>query len=207
MLDERANRGTGLPTSALISDKSLLHSGAAGPVHDPEQARRLVAEVVAEGGWDGSIRLSCQDTPTAAARAQAIEAMLETVGFTVDVTLSATVIADVTVHANYDLACWGLNINDASAWAALDQYRSDSARNITGYGDPRMDAALAELRVASGVEAQAEVLAEIQEIWNETAPSFVYETIEELIAWRPEVRGLTFNLETVVYFDDAYLVR
>ena len=55
--------------------------------------------------------------------------------------------------------------------------------------------------------AQKAAMAKIQEIWNRTVPSVVYETIEEVITWDKKVNGLTFTQDSVVYFSDAWLTK
>ncbi|MEO5840615.1 MAG: ABC transporter substrate-binding protein [Acidimicrobiales bacterium] len=206
-LDQRSNAGTGLPTSAIISDKSPLFQNLNGPQTDVGKAKDLVQAVIAEGKWDGSIRLACQDSPAAKDRALAIEASLKAVGFKVTTEFAATVISKVVTDANFDLACWGFNIGDASPWAALEQWISTSSNNRTGYKDAQMDAAVAELKIASTTATQKAAMAKIQEIWNRTVPSVVYETIEEVITWDKKVNGLTFPQDSVVYFSDAWLAK
>ncbi|HUP71719.1 MAG TPA: ABC transporter substrate-binding protein [Acidimicrobiales bacterium] len=206
-LDERSNAGTGLPTSAIISDKSPFFQNLDGPQTDTAKARDLVQSVIAEGKWDGSIRLACQDSPAAKDRALAIEASLKAVGFKVTTELAPSVISKVVTDANFDLACWGFNIGDAMPWAAMDQFVSTSANNRTGYKDPQMDAAVAELKVAATAATQKAALAKIQEVWNRTVPSVVYETIEEVITWDKKVNGLVFTQDSVVYFSDAWLTK
>jgi peptide/nickel transport system substrate-binding protein len=206
LIDQRVNEGTGLPTSGLIHPDSRYDSGSEGPEHDPERAEELVDQVRADG-WDGSIRLLCDDTPARVETAIALEAQLEAVGFEVDARHDITtqdLITTVVVDADFDLACWGDPVNEASPWATLARYRSDAGNNFGGYADAGMDAALDELRAAPA-GGQVEALAAIQEIWNETVPTVELAASQQTIVWGERVHGLRFNQTTVVGFGDAYV--
>jgi peptide/nickel transport system substrate-binding protein len=139
-----------------------------------------------------------------------VEGMLEAVGFTVDVeAVSATsgeVIQRVIVDANYEIAAWGLGVRDASPWVTLyNNLASGIPSNYAGYSDPAMDAALADLKAATTPEEAAGPLAEIQEIWTETAPLAIYESSANVMYWRDGVEGIEFSQNIMMHFGNAYL--
>jgi ABC-type transport system substrate-binding protein len=68
-----------------------------------------------------------------------------------------------------------------------------------------MDAALDRLRTAADVESRRTAIAEIQQIWNETAPSAILRASEYVVASGPDVHGLVFNHEAITYYDTAYI--
>jgi peptide/nickel transport system substrate-binding protein len=206
-IDERVNEGTGLPTTALMHPDSRYATEVEGPEHDPEQAQELVDEAQADGEWDGSLRLLCDNSPARVESAIAMEAQLEAAGFEVDADTdldTQDLISQVIVDADYDLACWGDNINQSSPWATLGRYRSDAPNNFPGYASPEMDTALDALRAAPADE-QGDALAEVQEIWNETMPSAALAASEQVIVWGDRVHGLDFNQTAVVLFGNAYV--
>lgn len=204
-IDQRAYEGAGLPTTALFHPDSRYASDLDGPAYDPELAKRLVEEVEAEGSWDGSVTLACDSTW--ADEALSVAGQLESVGFQVESDVTASVAARiqrVIVDHDYDIACWGMSLAEASPWTGLARHvETESASTRTGYSNPEMDAALADLKAAIEVDDQQAALARIQEIWNDTAPTIVTAAIEELIIWQDDVSGLDFNQETVALFDDA----
>jgi peptide/nickel transport system substrate-binding protein len=206
-VDERANEGVGLPGSAIVADGSRWFQDLEGPAHDPDRARELVAEVVAEGEWDGSIRLICDNSPSRIETGIAVEAQLEAVGFDVELDTSATIgdlIDAVIINADFDLACWGLNVYEEEAWAPLADYLyTEGGANRSGYSDPAMDAALDALRVAPTDEERLAALADVQAAWNETVPHVVLGASEDVVVWRDGIEGLQFTRDTIVFFDEA----
>jgi peptide/nickel transport system substrate-binding protein len=208
LFNQRINGGTGLPTSAVIDKSSRYFQGLTGPAYDLEEAKRLVAEVKAEGAWDGTISLLCGTTPVGVETGVLFEGMLEAAGF--DVTVESvdqpTSLKRVIVDANYQLACWGLGIREANAWVTLyNNLSSKSLSNYAGYKDPRMDAALDAMRKAPTPEAEKAALKTIQEVWNETAPLGIYESSENLTLWNEKVKNLEFTQNWMMYLDDAYV--
>lgn len=205
-IHERLYGHSELATSAITSADSPLWSGVDGPDHDPDLAAELVEEVKGETGWDGTLRLVTSDTTAALDSALAVQAQLEAVGFTIEVDQMPVTdqIRTVSLDADYDIASWGLNINEASPWTTLTQFQSDGLRNRTGYGSPEMDAALEELGAADDEDAVRDALGEVQEAWNETAPSVSFGSGLEVLAHRDDLRGLTPTLESVLLFDGAY---
>jgi peptide/nickel transport system substrate-binding protein len=208
LFNERINDGNGLPTSALIDESSRYFQDLEGPAYDPDRASELVEEVVAEGAWDGGIRLQCGDTPAGTESGVLFEAMLEAVGFdvTVESVDSATSLQRVIVEHNYDLACWGLGIREANPWVTLfNNLSSESPANYVGYENADMDRALEDMREATSLDQELEALETIQELWNETAPSAVFESSENLTIWQDDVHNLEFTQNWMTYFDDAYI--
>jgi peptide/nickel transport system substrate-binding protein len=206
VVDERATGGLGAPTAALVEASSLYARGATGPKPDPDAARALVAEVKASTGWDGRLRLVCGNADEEGAIA--IEGMLTNVGITVERTSVSTadLIQQVLADANYDAACWSLQLFEAGAWAKLDRFlRSDSPANRMGYANPAMDAALVQMRNASTVDEQAAAIGTIQQLWEADAISPILGATRPAIVSAPDVGGLAFNQETMAYFDKAYL--
>jgi peptide/nickel transport system substrate-binding protein len=204
-IDTRVNDGLGSPGSAVFNEKSRWYQDLDGPAYDPDRAKELVEEVKAEGTWDGSITLICDNSPSRVETGIAVQGQLEAVGFTVDLNSSATIgdlIDSVIVDANFELACWGLNTYEEEAWAPLADYVStEGGANRSGYSDAAMDDALDALRVAASQEDSLAALADVQAAWNETVPHVVLGASEEVIAWADGVSGLKFSRDTIVMFD------
>ena len=61
------------------------------------------------------------------------------------------------------------------------------------------------MRTAVDVDARRAAIAEIQAIWNETAPSAVIRASQSVVASGDDVHGLVFNHEAITYYDRAYI--
>lgn len=204
MVDERVNEGTGLPSSAILAPGTEFEPDVAGPAHDPDRAEDLVEEAKADG-WDGRIRLACDDAPNRQEIGLSVEAQLEAVGFDVDVATPRPINDVVTqiFDADYDLACWGINVHDAGIWAKLDkQLGGDSGSNRTGYVDTEWNEALTDLRTASTDDEERAAMGVLQEHWNEAIPVVGLAAAEELIVWQDDVDGLTLTAESLLLFGD-----
>ena len=210
VMDQRANDGTGLPGKTLLSERSFYYDADLFPDFptDADEARRLVEEVKAEGNWDGTIRLHCHNAPSRVDWAIAAEALLENAGFEVEVINDGTIqdlIGAVIIQADYDLACWGFNLADDTPYIPVLQHTCTSRSNRTGYCSEDMDAAIASLRAAGTYAETQRALADIWEEWQETVPSVSYETIEEYILFKDNIRGVIGTQASGVLFHDAYI--
>jgi len=56
-----------------------------------------------------------------------------------------------------------------------------------------------------GARTNGASVAEIQEVWNETAPSANLRASEYVVASAANVHGLVFNHEAITYYDTAYI--
>jgi len=203
LVDERIYGGAGLPSGALIPEVWDISPGVEGPAYDPDQAQVLVDEAKAEG-WDGNVSLLCGplygDLPVL------VEGMLEAAGMTVDVeALDTNALIERYLSGNYETACFAINVYAPAPEWALDGFHSEAPNSYLGYANPDMDAALDRLALAGSPEDSVEVLAEIQEIWNETIPSIVLNATEEFVALDDSVHGVVLSQTTLPMFYDAYI--
>jgi peptide/nickel transport system substrate-binding protein len=138
VMNQRQFDGKGLPTTALTSPDSVLKSGVAGPPTNVDEAKRLVQEAKA-GGWNGTIRLICNDTPDRQQAAIGIETLLGGVGIKVDKSIVDTqrLIGAVISDVNYDLACWGINFTTADAWFSSAPSRATAPPTTRATRTPR----------------------------------------------------------------------
>lgn len=203
LIDQRSYQGNGYPTSAIFSKDMNSWSGVQGPEFDATAARKLVANVKAEGKWNGGIRLVCPQLSEEASIAT--EALLKDVGFDVarEIVDTSTLVERVIKNVDYDLACWQFNISDFAPWVSLEAFRSDSSSNRGGYKNPEMDAAISQLKIAATEKERRTALGAIQRLWNETAPSANYAINQDTILWQDSVSGLDFSSESIVTFGNA----
>ena len=204
-INDRAWNGTGLVTSAIISEKSRWFQGLKGPDLNTDRAKQLVQQVIAEGKWDGTINFVAQNDPATSAAALAIETQLKAVGFQPK-TDPVAAIAARRVAGDYDIVFTGISVADAAPVVGLTQLTSTGI-NRGQYKNADYDAAVARLKAASTDAAVKSALKDIQDIWTKTIPSIAIAASEEVIAWTSKVKGLVFGEESLVYFDKAYIAK
>ena len=208
-INERVYEGAGQPTKAVIGEKSRLADGIEldEPPTDPELAQGLVEEVKGETDWDGSLRLTCPQAREEAALT--VQAQLNAVGFDVELDMVPTtseLVEKVIVRADFDISCWGLNYLDDALWPTMNNtMRSDSPSNYGGHQNPAFDEALAALRVASTVEEEQAAVEDLQAAWTDTVPAVILESLQPAIILAEDLQGVTMTINTLVFFDDAYL--
>jgi len=211
VIDQRANNGAGRPGSSLFQTGFPWDPKVAGPKADVEGAKKLVTEAKA-AGWDGKIRLTCNNTPSRLATALVVKTQLEAVGIEVNVKNDQDVqgvIADVITKKDFDLACWGTNTTpDDYAQIQIDSFlRSTSAGNRVGYKSAAMDAALNALKAAKTDDAKTAAYKQIAELWNTDAVSSVLSAVVERTAWSTKVHGIVGTSIAAVTFDKAWIEK
>jgi peptide/nickel transport system substrate-binding protein len=207
LINERIYNGTGQFASSIVPEDSPLSKGVPGPEYDPERAKQLVAEAKA-AGWDGTINLNYGNSPPGPEESVLVEAMLVAAGFdpTIESLATPDLVSRVVNEKNFEVTTWSLNVLDAAPWARLDtNLRSDSSTNRSAYGDPRMDAALAELRRATTTEEKADAIAAMQVVYNETVPGVLMRHTVEWITWDESVHGVKPTREGVAMLDKAWI--
>jgi peptide/nickel transport system substrate-binding protein len=208
-VDQRVNQGTGYPGSELFQKSSKWFTGVAGPKYDVQRARDLVNQVKADGSWDGSIRLECDNSPPRQAEALAVSTMLQAAGFKVNVNTSsdiAAVSADVIVKKDFDIACFGINIFEQDPFVNLSQrFLSNSPSNFQGSVSATIDAAIKTGGIATTVDQRKAVFDQFAKAITEDVPLLIVAAATEYIAWNKNVHGIRPNVTTSVQFDKAWI--
>jgi peptide/nickel transport system substrate-binding protein len=165
-VNERLYEGHGQLGNFLFPPGSRLHTETPWGVYDPDGARRLVEEVKAETGWDGTARLN---TPLPTDLALAMQAQLNAVGFNVQIDQyqSFTQLIDRNIiNRDFDLSIWVLSSYETNLWQVLNRsFNSQSRSNWFGFASDEVDALLAELRQA-GDDQVVDVLNRLAEVWQ-----------------------------------------
>ena len=209
LIMERQFNGHGLPTTALVHPDEALAPKVAGPTIDLQEARRLVTEAKTSG-WDGKIRLLCNDLPDRQRAALAVETLLNSIGMSVERTIVTTteLIARVITRKDFDTACWSLNLSTDELYYSLSTYDSkNSTTNYPGLQSPQMDAAVKKLLSAASADDKRTVLGEIQTIWTQTVPVVIWGGLETFIAYDKSVHGLKSTVRETFLFDKAYIQK
>ena len=180
--------------------------------YNADEAKRLLDEYKAESGWDGSINVTCLESQTGPAFVQAMEAMLNSVGFKVagSVVPSTEYISQVQINRDYDIACWGFNVADEAPEAGLSRHvlsvaGGNSGGNAMNLNNAAIDTQINALRSAKTDAERKAAFEKILTIWKDEVPSVVYSNNPEVIASNKKVKGLKFNVATTAMFDKAWL--
>lgn len=206
---ERAYDGAGNPSKSVFSDLSDWHAEDVDPVpHDPEKAKELLEEAKADG-FDGHINHLSGSSSEMRDEGMAIKAMLEKVGFEVDVEQSRT-IADRTdrifVEGDYDMATGAISVSEEDPFQRIySSLHGESVANALGYDSPEMNERIAELRESEGEEERKDAIAEIERVYQEenpgvpVGPSVIFE------AWQDDVHGVQPGNEQMLLFNEAWI--
>lgn len=203
---ERVSGGAGLPGRNIYSPSAPYYTDVETIDFDQERAKDLLEEAKADG-YDGKLTYIGQSDQASQTGAVTIEAMLEAVGFEVELDLLRN-IADQTqriyVTHDYDLAVSAMSIPDEDAYSRLaTNLNSQSPQNPSGYANPEMDDLIAQLQSAEG-DAATELLTQINELWQETVPGVAMAAGAFFIPWNDDVHGLTGTSEMLLLFGEAW---
>lgn len=203
---ERVSGGAGLPGRNIYSPSAPYYTEVETIDFDVEKAKALLEEAKADG-YDGKLTYIGQSDQASQTGAVTIEAMLEAVGFEVELDLLRN-IADQTqriyVTHDYDLAVSAMSIPDEDAYSRLStNLNSQSPQNPSGYANPEMDALIAQLQAAEGDEA-TELLTQINELWQETVPGVAMAAGAFFAPWNDNVHGVLGTSEMLLLFGDAW---
>jgi peptide/nickel transport system substrate-binding protein len=210
LYQQRVNQGAGRTTNQLFPEGSRWFDPNMKPLpYNVAQAKQLVDQVKAEKGWDGTIQFVASNAPEAAPVPVAIQAMLEPIGFKLQVTnnlTTAQATSRVIVDKNFDMASFGASVSDLDPFPILFlQLRTGSASNFSGYSSPDMDAAIDDLRIAPNADAAKSALRRINDVWNATVPFVNLYSVDQQIIYQPNVHGLVPSIDADVLFDKAWL--
>lgn len=208
---QRAYPGTTrLASTEIFPEFSTWHTGTPPLAYDPARARRLLKEARADG-YDGKISWLDGQDPASRTTSLAVKAMLENVGFDVKLDLVRSVAdqtAKVAVRKSYDIAGWAMSWREAGPYGRI--FATLHTKGTSRYGmptSPEMSALIEQLQGAESPERQRAVMGRIQQRWNEDVPALIFGPQPELLAWRPEVRGVVGTVNSMVLLHDAWIAR
>ncbi|MDN5759199.1 MAG: ABC transporter substrate-binding protein [Tomitella sp.] len=207
-IDQRAEKGEGIPTPDAFGATSRWHPDVPGVAFDPDQARALLDEAKADG-YDGSLDYVFLNEPKDHSIALAVQSLLQSVGFTVTMhsaTSAADIVNGVYVQHEFDLAHAGLGFYESIPDLGLQGVlQSESPSNTAGYADPEMDALIAKFRTTADVDEARTVMGEIQQRWNETVPSAPIGALPSIRAWQKNVHGVEPSATGIMLLGDAWI--
>ena len=211
VIGERAFAGEGSVGKGLIQAETSALKITEGQPYNPTEAKRLLDQVKAEKGWDGSIRLIVAGNPKANAEAAiTIAAMMDAVGFKTDLNVSLSIAQlgqQYSVQKDYDVVAFGVTQDDANLWTGFRQWQSSQADTLTGFKEPEMDAALKVLREAVGVDEVDAATAGLQAVWTKYVPGVSYAASPAILLWSEKLKGLRFSGAIVPIYSSAFFEK
>jgi peptide/nickel transport system substrate-binding protein len=209
VLNERADEGKAIVSRDVMPASSPYHDEESTITYDPDRATALLDEVKAETGWDGSLTVSCTADPAGATRADTTVAMLNAVGFEATSDPAPTIadlISKVGVDADYDLACWGMNVDDSNPYEAFSLHLgAESPANFSGYTSEELEGFIHDLKVAGEPDEITATLNGIQALFDRDVPVAIVGPAAEFVAWDPSVHGIRPSVKTMVLLDEAFI--
>ncbi len=208
VFDTRVEGGFGAPNSAMFPPSSQWSQDGDAPRYDPDKARKLLDEAKADG-FDGVLSYAGVNEAAAQKSALAFQAMLQNVGFTVELNLSSS-ISDLvkTMYAehDYDIGYAAFNVLDDAPFVRLfGNLYSTSSANPMGYANPQMDDLLMQLQSAPDDDAKRDVLAKMQQLVDDTAPFATLGAGRAFIAMADSVQGVKPSMDGIMLFDQAWI--
>ncbi|MGJ3508597.1 ABC transporter substrate-binding protein [Enemella sp. A6] len=200
---QRAFEGEYLSSKVLFTEDSRWHSDASvGHETDAEKAKELLEQAKADG-FDGKIRFLGTTEPIA----MVVKAQLESIGFTVDVTIQRNVTDVITLvmTGDYDIAAWAINIREFDPYPKLASTLHSEGSSVYGmYTDEEGDKLIDELKGADPDRAK-EVMAEIEKRYYEQVPFLSLGPYTEATAWNSNVHGVEGTANSMVSFAKAWV--
>ncbi|MBM0127596.1 ABC transporter substrate-binding protein [Pimelobacter simplex] len=175
---------------------------------DTNEAKKLLEAAKADG-YDGKITYLDSNTSASRDTGQVIKAVLESVGFKVEIELVQTIadlVSRMAVERDYDLAGWGLNYREADPYSKMFATLHSTGTQTYGMAtSPEMDAALEKLQGAPDDATAREALGEIQQAYNDTVPFLTWMPFAEVSFWADNVHGIKGASNSMILFDQAWV--
>ncbi|MFJ3278319.1 ABC transporter substrate-binding protein [Streptomyces halstedii] len=204
----RAYGGKGLPGQEIFPPESRWHSGVEPLGIDLDKAKELLAEA-RKDGYDGTVTYMDGTDPVSRSKAVVVKAMLERVGFTVELDLVSSIadrVSKTYVDHDFDISRGAASVSEGDPYHRLQNIlNSESYGNPGGYADPEMDQLLVRLQGAKDEAGTQKVLDDIQTLFNEDVPVINLGASAGFTAWGEHVHGIVPTDEYMVLLGEAWI--
>ncbi|WP_433273322.1 ABC transporter substrate-binding protein [Pseudonocardia xinjiangensis] len=204
-------RGRMEPAHGYFGDNSEYQTpeaAAAYPSYDPERAKQLVAEYVAEGG-STTVVYKTTNAPNRMAFAEFLQAQMAAIGITVQPQFFdlAQYSSSVVQSRDFQLAGTVGGPVDSPYPAAQNVLRTGGNQNYGGYTNPEVDALLDRAAATTDDAERTRLYQQVQLVTNQDI-SMAYTSRGYLstIA-KPEVKGVVRYLTRDMFFGTTWLDR
>lgn len=177
-------------TTGPYAESSFWYAESNYPEYDPEGAKALIDEYVAETGNPVEFEFAGNQTPFIVSVQELYQSMWSEIGVTANIVSRAQGenLAAV-IGGDFQVAMWG-GIGGGDPDADYNDFHSDTGQNFSGFNTPEMDAALEQGRALADPEARKEQYAIVQQILGENVPYLWAGSNQYGVITRPDVMGI-----------------
>jgi peptide/nickel transport system substrate-binding protein len=181
---------------------------AAWPTYDPERAKQLVQEYVAQGG-SATVQYKTTNAPNRVAFAEFLQAQMAAIGITLQPQFFdlAQYSSRVVQSQDFQIAGWVGGPVDAPYPAATNLLHTGGNANYGGYSNPQMDALLDQATASSDPAERTRLYQQVQLLANEDLAVAFYSRGYLSTITRPEVKGVVRYLTRDQFFATTWLDR
>lgn len=210
VINQRAFNGEGHPTTKVFADWSRWHNDVPATEFDPEQAKQLVSRAVANG-FDGNLTYVTANDPVSQSIALSVQAMLDSVGFNVDIQYAASssdMHKRLYIDHDFDIAYSSYSLPDAVPVLRLAAaLRSDSSNNLLGYNSPDMDKLLDAAQQATGESDIKNSLQAIEQIIHDDVPFLPLGWGANYVSWTEDVHDAVPSNDGIMLLGKVWLAQ
>jgi ABC-type transport system substrate-binding protein len=183
-------------------------AAAAWPDYDPEKAKALVAEYVAEGG-DATVVFKTTNASNRMAFAQFLQAQLAAIGITVKPEFYdlAQYAAVVVQSQDFQLASMVGGPVDSPYPAAMNMLHTGGSSNYGGYSNPEVDALLEKAAATTDEAERTKAYQQVQLLTNQDISMAYYSRGYLSTIAKPEVKGVVRYLTRDLFLATTWLDR
>lgn len=189
----------------VFSPDSPWYAGVEYPQHDPELARELIDEYLAETGQD-SLSLEIGSIPDRRRYAELLQSLLSAEGIEAEIEM-----VDVAEYVpkvfggDFQIASWAMTHFIDPDLALFPAFHSESRQNASGISNPDLDAALERGQTALEQEARAEAYAEVSRLLAEELPYVWTSRSVQSLIMSPQVQGVDNYSDMRFLSDEIWL--
>jgi len=160
------------------------------PEHDPEAARALVADYVADGG-DPSLTISAASEPRLIARAEVLQGQLREIGLDVNIySVDEATLINEAIGGSYQANLWSQHAGGEPDAQYIWWHGPPNPTNFARIDDPEIDAALEQGRAEADPEKRKAIYEGLSRRFGEKVWNVWLNYSEWGIALAPDVHGI-----------------
>ncbi|MDF3312227.1 ABC transporter substrate-binding protein [Rhodococcus sp. T2V] len=203
-INQRAFGGDATMASTFTAPEMKIWGGVEGLGYDPQKAKQLVDEAVRDGA-NVHVNFLVSDR-TNQEMALVVEAMLDRVGFQVDVETAAfAAFTERQLAGEFDLLPMNYAVGEDAPLLALTTFLStNKVSNYWNVDDAQIDEAVNEVYLAQNPDETAAAMGKLQQRWNELSPTVPLWVQNVKRGFTNKVHGLALGPEGRLSFEKAY---